>query len=133
MYEYKDPEKAAEWFARTTPEEQAHRRLRLHRGPREGPEWQTIVADIDRAGSEVEALLKDFGLDLLGFGQGVDAVLSELTRRPDAAMRRLSQRGDDAEFKYDSYCVVRLDPVTWTWLRPLLVELAERRRQEKTG
>lgn len=129
MYEYKDPVAAAEWFARTTPEEEAYRQLHNYRGERVGSEWQAIEENLDRAGSDAEALLKEVGLDLIGFGSGVSAILTGLTRRPNAAMRRYDRRGDAATFKYDAYCFVTMDQVTWTWLRPLLVELVERRAQ----
>lgn len=130
MYEYKDPDKAAAWFAATTPEDEAYRLFTHYHGEQDGPEWQALADSFDRTANEAEALLKEVGLDLLGFGNGVSGIISGLQRRPSTALCRFDRELVDKAFTYDSYCVVNLNAVAWTWLRPLLVELIERRRQD---
>lgn len=131
MYEYKDPDKAAAWFAATTPEDEAYRLFTHYRGEQDDPEWQALADSFDRTADEAEALLKEVGLDLLGFGNGISSVVSGLQRRPSPARHRQGRKTADKVFAYDSYCVVNLNAVAWTWLRPLLVELIELRRRQR--
>ena len=134
MYEYQDEAAARAWFAATTPEATSMRAFDASRyGDAEAR--ARAVADLDEARKQAADLLDEFGLDLYSCGINVEALPRGLLHRPDARMRDYYKRTvpnrDTESWTYDSAHLVRIDGNAWTWLRPLLVELRELRKQRR--